>query len=95
MQMGNSFSIVCLMVLCCQSGIEAHGRRRRAAANPPNIVFVLADDIGYPDIGYNGGSGHGIKTPCLDHLAERGIKLDNYYVQPICTPTRGTLLSGQ
>ncbi|KAK3794693.1 hypothetical protein RRG08_056709 [Elysia crispata] len=58
----------------------------------PNIVFVLADDYGYNDIGYHGDQ---IKTPVLDRLAASGVKLENYYVQPICTPTRSQLLSGR
>lgn len=58
----------------------------------PNIVFILADDYGYSDIGYHGSE---IKTPNLDALAAAGVKLDNYYVQPICTPTRSQFLSGR
>ena len=58
----------------------------------PNIVFVLADDYGFHDIGYHGSE---IKTPNLDRLAAGGVKLENYYVQPICTPTRSQLMSGK
>lgn len=66
-----------------------------AAANtPPNIVFILADDLGYADIGYHGGAGQ-IRTPHLDKLAMDGVRLENYYVQPLCSPTRSALLSGK
>ncbi|XP_041368945.1 arylsulfatase J-like [Gigantopelta aegis] len=58
----------------------------------PNIVFVLADDYGFHDIGYHGSE---IKTPHLDKLAAEGVKLENYYVQPICTPSRSQLMSGR
>ncbi|XP_070570797.1 arylsulfatase B-like [Ptychodera flava] len=58
----------------------------------PHIVFILADDLGYYDIGYHGSR---IQTPVLDKLANQGIKLENYYVQPICTPTRSQLMSGR
>jgi len=62
----------------------------------PNIVLVLADDYGFNDIGYHGFShGSAIKTPFLDSLAMSGIRLENYYVQPICSPTRSQLLSGR
>ncbi|GFR75218.1 arylsulfatase B-like [Elysia marginata] len=61
-------------------------------ARQPNVVFVLADDYGYNDIGYHGSE---IKTPTLDELAAGGVKLENYYVQPICTPTRSQLMSGR
>ena len=58
----------------------------------PNIVFVLADDYGFHDIGYHGSR---IRTPNLDKLAAQGVRLENYYVQPICTPTRSQLMSGR
>ena len=60
---------------------------------PPNIVFILADDFGFRDVGFHGSTV--IKTPTLDRLAYSGVRLDNYYVQPICTPTRSQLLSGR
>ncbi len=58
----------------------------------PHIVFILADDYGWNDIGYHGSE---INTPTLDALAAGGVKLENYYVQPICTPSRSQLLSGR
>ncbi|GFO17744.1 arylsulfatase b [Plakobranchus ocellatus] len=58
----------------------------------PNIVFVLADDYGYSDIGYHGSD---IQTPVMDRLAAEGVKLENYYVQPMCAPTRSQLLTGR
>ncbi|KAJ8022134.1 Arylsulfatase B [Holothuria leucospilota] len=61
-------------------------------AKPPHIVFILADDYGFHDIGYHN---HIAKTPNLDILAANGTKLENYYVQPICTPTRSQLMSGR
>ena len=59
----------------------------------PNIVFILADDYGFRDVGYHGSTA--LKTPTLDRLAATGVKLENYYVQPICTPSRSQLLSGR
>nr|XP_039268997.1 arylsulfatase J-like [Styela clava] len=61
--------------------------------NRPHIVFVLADDLGYNDVGYHRGSD--IKTPCIDKLATTGTRLENYYVQPTCTPSRTQLMSGR
>lgn len=58
----------------------------------PNVLFILADDYGYHDIGYHNSE---IRTPNLDRLAAEGVKLENYYVQPICTPTRSQLMSGR
>src|SRR5688572_18424606 len=62
------------------------------AATRPNIVVILADDLGYGDVGFNGGSA---KTPHLDQLAATGLKLTAHYVHPMCSPTRAALLSGR
>ncbi|XP_013411686.1 arylsulfatase I-like [Lingula anatina] len=59
---------------------------------PPNIVFLLADDLGWNDIGYHNDQ---VKTPTLDRLAAEGVKLENYYVQSFCSPSRGQLLTGR
>ncbi|TIT10305.1 MAG: sulfatase, partial [Mesorhizobium sp.] len=65
-----------------------------AAAQPsqPNIVFIVADDQGWKDVGYHGSD---IKTPNIDKLAAEGAKLEEYYVQPMCTPTRSALMTGR
>lgn len=60
-------------------------------AERPNIVFILSDDQGYADVGYRGSE---IRTPHLDRLAESGVKLEQFYVQPVCTPTRASLMTG-
>ena len=59
----------------------------------PNIVFILADDLGYRDVGYHGSSV--IETPTIDRLAYGGVRLENYYTQESCTPSRSSLLSGR
>ena len=58
----------------------------------PHIVFIVADDLGWNDVGYHGST---IQTPNIDRLAREGIKLENYYVQSLCTPSRSQLLSGR
>ena len=58
----------------------------------PHIIFILADDYGFNDIGYHGSE---ILTPNLDKLSGQGVRLESYYVQPICTPTRSQLMSGR
>jgi len=62
------------------------------AAERPNIVIILADDLGWADVSYHGGY---IKTPNLDQLAREGVELDRFYVCPMCSPTRATLLTGR
>src|SRR5436309_1058895 len=58
----------------------------------PNILFLLLDDLGYTDVGFNGGD---IKTPHIDKLAKSGAKLSGFYVQPVCSPTRAALMTGR
>ncbi|XP_024658876.2 arylsulfatase B isoform X4 [Maylandia zebra] len=62
------------------------------AARQPHVVFILADDFGWYDIGYHGSE---IRTPNLDKLSSRGVRLENYYVQPLCTPSRNQLMTGR
>jgi arylsulfatase A-like enzyme len=66
---------------------------RKAPAGNPNIIYILADDMGYADAGFNGGTE--IKTPHLDHLARGGAILKSFYVQPVCSPTRSALMTGR
>ena len=58
----------------------------------PNILFLLADDMGWGDVGYHGSD---IRTPSIDRLAATGIELDQHYVCPMCTPTRACLMTGR
>ncbi|MDR2169294.1 MAG: arylsulfatase [Planctomycetaceae bacterium] len=62
------------------------------SAKRPNIVIFLADDLGWADVGWHGNE---IKTPNLDKLASQGIRLERFYVQPVCTPTRASLMTGR
>lgn len=60
---------------------------------PPNIVLIMADDMGYECLGTNGSTEY--KTPNLDRLADEGIRFDNCYSQPLCTPSRVKIMTGQ
>jgi arylsulfatase A-like enzyme len=64
-----------------------------AANNKPNILHIVADDLGWKDVGFNGATD--IKTPHLDKLAAEGAKFTQFYVQPMCTPTRAALMTGR
>src|SRR5690606_41101191 len=66
-----------------------------AAAAPPDrpkIVFVLADDLGYGDLGVQGHPY--IRTPNIDRLAREGARLTDFYAQPFCGPSRAALMTG-
>ena len=58
----------------------------------PNIVFMVADDLGWNDVGYNGSE---IRTPNVDSIAHEGIVLDRYYTYPLCSPTRVAIMTGR
>jgi arylsulfatase A-like enzyme len=69
------------------AGVVCHGAER------PNIILMMADDLGYGDTGFNGNKI--IKTPHLDEMAKAGVKLTHFYAGgPVCSPTRGTCLTG-
>ena len=58
----------------------------------PNILFILADDLGWGDVSYHNSE---IRTPNIDRLVQSGIELDQHYVCPMCTPTRAALMTGR
>jgi arylsulfatase A-like enzyme len=101
MKTKNSFNIILLVFLLitvvnCGSYNEKHVKssdvKRIAIEKKPNIVVILADDLGYGDVGYHGSD---IQTPNIDKLAKEGIKLESFYVAPMCSPTRAGLLTGR
>ncbi len=64
------------------------------AAEKPNIVLIMADDLGWGDVGFNGNAE--IKTPHLDAMAKGGLRLNRFYAaSPLCSPTRGSCLTGR
>ena len=65
-------------------------------ASKPNVIFILADNVGYGDLGpYGGGELRGAPTPRIDQLAREGLRLTQYLVEPGCTPSRAALMTGQ
>ena len=62
------------------------------AADRPNIIVILADDLGNADLGYRGSD---IKTPNIDKLAREGVRLESFHGMPVCTPARAALMTGR
>ena len=62
------------------------------SAPRPHIIFILVDDVGFYDVGYNGAR---IRTPQIDQLTASGVRLTTYYTEPLCTPARAALLTGR
>ncbi|MHC4703009.1 MAG: sulfatase-like hydrolase/transferase, partial [Planctomycetota bacterium] len=66
---------------------------RKAAGSRPNIVFILSDDMGWAEPGFNGGDPE--LTPNIDRLAAEGLKLTQFYTHSVCSPTRAAFLTGR
>jgi len=75
-------------------GVVVSNRVMELAIGPkrPNFIYFLADDMGWNDAGYQGGD---ISTPNIDRLARQGVQLNQFYTQPVCSPTRACLLTGR
>jgi arylsulfatase A-like enzyme len=84
-QINLSVFSICLLLVGAHSG--------RAETTQPNVIYFLVDDLGREDCGFMGGKE--IRTPNIDKLAAGGARLDAYYVQPLCSPTRAALLTGR
>lgn len=78
-----------ILLLGCTPAEEAG---EAGAQRPPNVVLIVADDLGWRDVSFNGGD---IATPHIDRIAAEGVRLDRFYVAPICSPTRAGLMTGR
>lgn len=78
-------SLVLTLAMACSASAEP--------PKQPHIVLIVADDLGYADVGFNGSQE--IQTPNLDKLAEGGAVLKSLYAQPVCSPTRAALMTGR
>ncbi|MCG8581022.1 MAG: arylsulfatase [Bacteroidales bacterium] len=83
--------VVCLLVLhACQSGAS----KKNTAKEKPNIIYIILDDLGYGDVGFNGQEL--IQTPRIDQLAKEGVIFTNHYAgAPVCGPSRAVLMTGK
>ncbi len=72
------------------ASLNNHIKAQSKKDNRPNILLIVADDLGYTDLGCYGGD---IKTPNIDLLAKRGLLFNNFHTAPLCAPTRSMILS--
>ncbi len=79
-------SLLCALCVLCGSSVAAE------AGQQPNFIVILADDLGYGDLGCYGATD--VRTPHIDHMAEEGTKFTSFYVSPVCSPTRASLMTG-
>ena len=90
-------SLLACCVSCAATDQKAAAKSEAKAgpASPPNIVYIIADDLGYADIGAQGFS-KDVKTPNIDGIAKSGVRFTNGYVScPVCSPTRAGLMTGR
>ena len=82
-----------------QEEVEAEAKLkalREKYGKPPNIIFILADDIGHADVGcFGGGINRGTLTPNLDNMADEGMMNWGFYSEPSCTPSRVGIMTGR
>jgi arylsulfatase B len=71
---------------------ESARQEPAAVAKQPNVLIIVADDLGFADVGFNGGM---FATPNIDRVAKLGVTLDRFYTAPLCSPTRAGLLTGR
>ena len=88
----NHLPLIAWLALLTAFATTTHAADKQPGAKP-NIVFLLIDDLGFADCGFNGGKD--IHTPNIDKLAHEGAILDSLYVQPVCSPTRAALMTGR
>jgi len=82
-----------LSLLTVAPALAATASPAQAVDKKPNILYIVSDDLGWKDVGFHGATD--IKTPNLDRLAADGVRLEQFYVQPMCTPTRAALMTGR
>lgn len=90
--MRNSWRIVVIGI----AAIIGTWSQTSVAADRPNIIVMMVDDVGYGDIGaFIGGGIRGASTPNLNRMAKEGTRFTSFYTQPTCTPTRASLMTGR
>ena len=88
------FATIPMFILACNSKKDKTKDNVYNLNNRPNIILIMADDMGWGDTGYNGHPN--IKTPYLDEMAANGMKFNRFYAAgPVCSPTRGSVLTGR
>ncbi len=81
-----------LRLACLALALLAPVAAQAQAARKPHILYIVADDLGFADVGFRSPE---IATPTIDQLAREGAELEQFYVQPMCTPTRAALMTGR
>lgn len=84
------YALVMLFMVYLQ-GCHTTAKKHNTSTQPPNVLIIVADDLGFSDLGCYGGN---IATPVIDALSTEGVRFSNFHVLPTCSPTRSALLTG-
>ena len=84
---------VFMALLVCFSCEEPEKDKKTTRIDKPNVILIMTDDQGWGDLGFNGNTN--LQTPNIDALGAQGVSFENFYVQPVCSPTRAELLTGR
>jgi len=90
LRISNNPITFCFLLLLFAANLFAQNAEK--SNNQPNIVIILADDLGWNDVGFHNEK---LYTPHIDRIAKEGMELERFYVSPICTPTRAALMTGK
>ena len=94
MRFSNSFCLLCLVALLLPPTLRTAQAQKNANGKRPNIIMIMSDDQGWGDTGFNGNKV--VRTPNLDEMAAGGVRFDRFYAAaPLCSPTRGSCLTGR
>src|SRR5690554_2650837 len=88
----NFLKYPCAGIITLTLGLGVTNKTVAQTNELPNILIIVPDDLGWNDVGYHGS---GIKTPNIDKLAKSGLRFDQQYVMPTCTPARVSLMTGK
>lgn len=89
-------SLITLLFLShigCKPEQASDGASKNSLTTRPNIILIMSDDQGWGDLSLHGNTN--LQTPHIDALAQQGVSFENFYVQPVCSPTRAELLTGR
>ncbi|MEM6378381.1 MAG: arylsulfatase [Bacteroidota bacterium] len=88
----NNRRVVFMVIFLASGLIFTNCDSNTTKKTPPNIIILLADDLGYADVGFHGSD---IQTPNIDRIATEGVRLERFYSAPVCSPTRAGLMTGR
>ena len=90
LKISTNFILMLLLLSCSEKGKKDNAV---ASVKKPNIILILADDQGWGDLSSSGNTN--LNTPHIDSLKGKGASFENFYVQPVCSPTRAEILTGR